>query len=160
MLLTSASVWILMGAFGHPSGAEKMMDRSPEIEQLVMEWFESASKGDPSIVDAHVSSDDRVRLIGSDPGEWFKGGPAVAAFLRGEVTNAGGAVSFQPGEIEAFSEGTVGWAITTVAISLPDGKHVSPRWTSVFHREDGVWKFVLTHASFGVPNDEVGWTYS
>ena len=83
----------------------------------------------------------------------------MAEFLRGEVEGAGGTATFAPTGTEAFSEGTVGWATTTVTISLPDGRHVSPRWSSVFRLEDGVWKFVQTHASIGVPNEEIGWVY-
>jgi adenylate cyclase len=135
------------------------MERSPEIEQLVTAWFLAASRGDASLVDAHVSPHDGVRLIGSDPAELFRGGDAVAQFLRGEVEGAGGGVSFTPADIDAFAEGSVGWATTTVTIELPDGKRVSPRWSSVFHLERGVWKIVHTHASIGVPNDEIGWVY-
>lgn len=135
------------------------MERSPEIERLVLDWFAAATRGDPSLVAAHVSPGEGTRLIGSDPGEVFSGGEAVAAFLRGEVEGAGGRATFRPEGTEAFSEGSVGWATTRVTILLPDGKHVSPRWSAVFHREGGVWKFVQTHASFGVPNDRIGWVY-
>ncbi|MDQ3156135.1 MAG: nuclear transport factor 2 family protein [Actinomycetota bacterium] len=81
-------------------------------------------------------------------------------FLRGEVDNAAGNVKFTPTETEAFEEGTVGWATTMLTITLPDGQHVSPRWSSVFHLEGDSWRFVQTHASIGVDNDVVGWIYS
>jgi ketosteroid isomerase-like protein len=136
------------------------MQRSSEIEQLVHIWFAAASSGDGSVVQRHVSSDEAVRLVGSDPAEWLQGGQDVARFLTGEVEGAAGNVRFTPSETEAFEEGTVGWAATKLTITLPDGKCVSPRWTSVFHREGGVWKFVQTHASIGVPNDQVGWEYT
>lgn len=136
------------------------MERSPEIEQLVRDWFEAASTGDASVVDERVSADPGVRLIGSDPQEWFSGGERVREFLRGEVTGAAGQVTFSPADVEAFEEGTVGWASTRLTITLADGAHVSPRWTSIFHREDGAWRFVLTHASIAVPNEAVGWQYS
>ena len=135
------------------------MDRSHELEQLVVAWFAGASRGDASLVDAHVSPSDGTRLIGSDPGELIRGGSAVAEFLRGEVEGAAGKAVFSPAAVEAFSEGTVGWATAIVTITLPDGKHVSPRWSSVFHREDGTWKFVQTHASIGIANEDVGWEY-
>jgi hypothetical protein len=111
------------------------------------------------VVDDYVSMDPTTCLIGSDPGEWFRGGEAVAKFLRGEVISAGGAAQFAPEGTEAFEEGTVGWATTNLTIALPDGRHISPRWSSVFHREDDTWRFVHTHASFGVGNDDVGWIY-
>ena len=70
------------------------MERSDELEQLVAAWFEAASRGDASLVDAHVSPSDGTRLIGSDPSELFQGGSAVAAFLRDEAETAGGNVAF------------------------------------------------------------------
>ena len=135
------------------------MERSPEIEELVEEWFAAASRGDASVVDRYVIADPAVRIVGSDPAEWIKGGDLAAEFLRGEVDGAAGEVTFTPSETEAYSDGDVGWAATKLTISLPDGKRIQPRWTAVFVRQDG-WKFVQTHASIAVPNDEVGWTYA
>jgi ketosteroid isomerase-like protein len=133
------------------------MQRSPELEDVVRAWFEAATRGDASRVDTLVSSGEGTRLIGGDPGERFSGGTAVAEFLRGEVQGAGGQAEFAPTETEAFSEGTVGWA--TTSLTMPDGKHVSPRWSAVFHQENGDWRFVQTHASIGIPNEAVGWVY-
>jgi ketosteroid isomerase-like protein len=135
------------------------MERSPELEQLVRDWFAAASAGDPTMVERHVSSDEDARLIGSDPAEWLRGGPNIAEFLRGEVEGAGGDVSFTPSETEAFSVGDVGWTATKLAIALPDGRRIAPRWSAVFVRADGAWKFVQTHASIAVTNDAVGWEY-
>jgi ketosteroid isomerase-like protein len=135
------------------------MQRSAEIERLVGAWFDAASRGDVSLVAAHVSPGAGTRLIGSDPVEVLRGGAAVAAFLAAEVAGGGGRSTFTPRDTEAFSEGDVGWATTFVTITMPDGKYVAPRWSSVFHREDNVWKFVQTHASIAVPNDAIGWVY-
>ena len=135
------------------------MRRSAELEDLVRTWFEAATRGDATLVDALVSPGEGTRLIGSDPGERFSGGTAVAEFLRGEVEGAGGQARFAPTETEAFSEGTVGWVTTSLTITMPDGRHVSPRWSAVFHQEDGGWRFVHTHASIGIPNEAIGWIY-
>ncbi len=134
------------------------MERSTDLEDLVVAWFEAASRGDASLVDRHVSLEAGTRLIGSDPNEWFAG-VQVADFLRGEAEGSGGKATFSPSETEAFSEGSVGWAATRLTITMPDGRSVSPRWSAAFHREDGEWKFVQTHASIAVPNDEIGWVY-
>jgi len=136
------------------------MERSTELEALVADWFAAATRGDGSLVDRHVSASDMNRLIGSDPAEWLRGLAEVARFLKGEVEGSGGEVTFTPSETEAFAEGDVGWATTRLTITLPDGARVHPRWSAVFHREDGVWKFVQTHASIAVPNDQIGWEYS
>jgi ketosteroid isomerase-like protein len=135
------------------------MERSSELEALVEAWFAAASRGDASLVLAHIADSEDTRLIGSDPFEVFKGGAAVREFLVGEIEGGGGQATFRPAETEAFSAGGIGWATTYLTITLPDGRSVSPRWSAVFQREDGVWKFVQTHASIGVPNDEIGWVY-
>jgi hypothetical protein len=46
--------------------------------------------------------------------------------------------------------------VTRLTVTLPDGRHVSPRWTAVFH-EDGQGRFVRTYASVAIPNAEIGW---
>jgi ketosteroid isomerase-like protein len=135
------------------------MERNGELEQFVADWFRAASRGDGSLVEQRVSESASVRLIGSDPDEVFEGGVAVRDFLLGEVEGAGGNATFSPADIEAFSEGSIGWATAHITISMPDGKHVTPRWTAIFRNEDGVWRFVQTHASIAVPNDEIGWVY-
>jgi uncharacterized protein (TIGR02246 family) len=135
------------------------MERSGEIEQLVADWFSAATKGDASLVSEHISPGADARVIGSAPDEVFQGGAAVVEFLTGEVKGAGGRVTFEPKDIEAFSEGSVGWAATWVTITMPDGRQISPRWSAVFHREEGVWKFVQIHASIAVPNEQIGWIY-
>ncbi|MGE0226887.1 MAG: nuclear transport factor 2 family protein [Dehalococcoidia bacterium] len=135
------------------------MEESSAVRQIVVDWFAAASSGDSSIIGRYVSADPRARLVGSDPAEWLQGGADIAAFLRTEVEGSGGAAEFTPADIEAYEEGTVAWAATRLTITLPDGASVSPRWTAVFHREDDGWKFVQTHASIGVGNDQAGWVY-
>ncbi len=131
------------------------MERSPELERFIVAWFDAATRGDPSLVDRHVSRQEGTRLVGSDPDEWF-GGPAAAEFLKNELQGSGGSVR-SLSDLEAFSEGTVGWAMTRFTLSFPDGSSVSPRWSAVFHKEDGQWRFVQLHASIGVTNEESGW---
>ena len=92
--------------------------------------------------------------MGTNPEEWLQG-ERVAEFLKEEVEAMGGNVTISAGDPEAYSEGSVGWGVTRPMITLPDGRSVSPRWSAVFHREDGEWRLVQLHASIGVPNEEV-----
>ena len=135
------------------------METSAELVQLVSDWFAPASRGDTSLIATHVSDSASTRLVGSDPDEWLGGGEAIAAFLRGEGEGGGGNVRFTPRDTEALAAGDVGWAATKVTIAMPDGRKVTPRWTSVFERHDGTWLIVQTHASIAVANDAIGWTY-
>ena len=135
-LYTEDAVMIVSGA-GKIGGREAMR-----------RWYREAFAVEP------------MRWLVYYPVEWLRGGRDVARFLAGEVEGAAGNVRFAPSDTEAFEEGTVGWAATKLTITLPDGKRFSPRWTSVFHQEGDVWKFVQTHASIGVANDQVGWEYA
>jgi hypothetical protein len=130
------------------------MHRSPELEDLVARWFAAATDGDGSVVDALVSVRPDVCLIGSDPGEWFRGGEVVAQFLRGEVTNAGGKARFSPDGTEAFEEGTVGWATTRLTITFPDGCRSWPmrsatrrRWMVSSQRRVRIWSSAFSARS-------------
>lgn len=128
------------------------MQASTELRTIIAGWFESVAKGDLSWVENHISHRAGVRLVGTDPAEWLEG-PQVAEFLREEVKALRGLIRVSPGETEAFQEGTVGWGVSYPILTLPNGKQFSPRWSAVFHREDGEWKLVQLHASVGVPNE-------
>src|SRR3712207_4031261 len=130
------------------------MEQSAELRDIIAGWFDAIARGDTSWVDHHVSRAAGVRLIRSDPVERLPGERA-AEFLNGEVQAIGGSVTISHGETEAYREGSVGWGVTRPTINLPNGKAFSPRWSAVFHQEDGKWKLVQLHASVGVSNEQL-----
>lgn len=137
----------------------KGRERSPEIEALVVAWFAAASRGEPSLARERIAPGPMTRLIGSDPDEMLRGGDAVRDFILGEIAGAAGRVRFEARNVEAFSEGNMGWAQAQLVISLPDGQRITPRWSAAFRLQDGIWRFVQIHASIAVTNDGVGWVY-
>ena len=56
---------------------------------------------------------------------------------------------------KATQRADIGWGAAAFTISLPDDLQVSPRWSAVFHRENGEWKAVQIHASVGITNDQL-----
>lgn len=128
------------------------MQASTELRALITGWFDSVVSGDQSWAERHVSRRAGVRLVGTDPAEWLEG-PRVVEFLREEVKALGGVVQVMAIETEAYREGTVGWGVANPVLALPDGRQFSPRWSAVFHQEDGDWKLVQLHASVGVANE-------
>jgi ketosteroid isomerase-like protein len=130
------------------------MQPSTELSRIIAAWFESVSKGDSSWADHYISRKDGTRLVGTDPNEVLAG-EQVAEFLKGEVQAMGGVVKVAVGEVEAYQEGSVGWGLARPTLTLPDGKQVFPRWSAVFHQEDGEWKLVQLHASVGISNEEL-----
>jgi ketosteroid isomerase-like protein len=136
------------------------MERCQELEEIIRNWFAAAAAGDASWRDRHVSKHADLRIVGTDPEE-FLDGDAAYQFLKNEAENVGGKVQVRVAEAEAFSEGSVGWGVALPVITLGDGATVSPRWSAVFHREDGGWKMVQLHASIAMGNREAfGDTFS
>ena len=130
------------------------MQPSSELSTIIAAWFESVVKGDPSWVDRYISRKAGTRLVGTDPNELLAG-EQVAEFLKEEVQAMGGVVKASVGEVEAYQEGSVGWGLARPTLTLPDGKQVFPRWSAIFHQEDGEWKLVQLHASIGISNEEL-----
>lgn len=130
------------------------MQASPELQDVISGWFKSVAEGDLAWADRHVSLRDGVRLVGTDPTEFLEGGK-VAGFLKDEAKAMGGVVKVSLALVEAYQEGSVGWGLAMPTLILPDGKQISPRWSAVFHQEDGEWKLVQLHASVGIPNEQL-----
>jgi hypothetical protein len=128
------------------------MKPSIELCTIIDSYFEAITTGNPAWTERHVSQGAAVRLVGTDPAEWLTGAQA-AGFLREEVKALGGVVRVAPGATEAYEEGSVGWGLTNPVLTLPNGAAISPRWSAVFHREDGDWKLVQLHASVGIANE-------
>lgn len=129
------------------------MEPSPELREIIVGWFEAAANGDVSVTPGHVSRQTGMRIVGTDPKEWLDGEQAYA-FLKEEAEGVGGKIKVVISDAEAFTEGDVGWGVARPIITLLDGAQVSPRWSAVFHREEGQWKLVQLHASIGVSNEE------
>jgi ketosteroid isomerase-like protein len=129
------------------------MQESTEIRDIISAWFGAVAAGEPSWVDRHLS--EQVLVVGTDPNEWLSFEQA-STLLKSEAQEFGAMqVKVSIGRAEGFHEGTVGWGIVHPTITFPNGKSFSPRWSAVFHQEDGQWKAVQIHASLGVPNEEL-----
>jgi hypothetical protein len=129
------------------------MERAPELAEVITAWFDAAVRGDTAWRDRHVSRRPGTRIIGTDPDEFLEGATAYE-FLKNEAQAVGGKIAVTIGHVEAFAEGSVGWGVAIPTITLPDGTKVTPRWSAVFHREDGDWKLVQLHASIPKGNAE------
>lgn len=130
------------------------MEKSRALASIIAGWFTAAAKGDAAYADKHLSKRSAMLLVGTDPKEWVRG-KAAAKFLTNEAKAMGGQIKVRVGKVEAYQEGTVGWGIANPAITLPNGKVFQPRWSAVFHRENGKWKIIQIHASAGVPNEQL-----
>ena len=129
------------------------MQPSPSLRALLQQaWQEIAAKNLAWLL-ASESREPGVRFIGTAPNEWvdLAGWEPI---MRASVENSSGKIPADL-EIEAFEEGTVGWAAYRWTFQMPNGGIISTRVTMVCHKENGEWKEVQFHASVGIPDDLV-----
>ena len=134
------------------------MERSAELRELCVALSEAHSRADAPFIERHVSRQEGVLSIGSDPNEWIEGERVLEAFkeaLQDDGVRSSPSEDDFVRELDAFVEGTVGWASSRFSWRRKDHREIPMRWSAVFHQEDGEWKLVQAHASVGVPNEEV-----
>lgn len=127
------------------------MERSPELRDLLLRFYEALASGDTSFIDRHFSSTEPARGVGTDPEEWWQG-PRVGGAWKEQMGAMGGTMSLVADDPEAYVEGSVGWVADRPTLQLKGGA-VRVRLTAVFHQEDGEWSLVQAHGSLGVPNE-------
>jgi adenylate cyclase len=130
------------------------MEPSEEIRRVVHRWLVANTEGDADAVMARISEQPGMLAVGSDNEEWWHA--AERAVWRRQIEDSGGfPLAWE--EIEAWEEGSVGWAATRMTIRPFDGSgdksHV--RATYVLHLERGEWKLVQVHWSLGRSNVDV-----
>jgi len=128
------------------------MESSAELADVIRGWFASVERADGLWLDRHLSRSPSLRIVGTDPAEWLQGESAVN-LLKADLEVLGGKAKIRVNEFEAYREGSVGWGVARPTITLPDGTQVSPRWSGVFHQEDGEWKALQVHASIAISNE-------
>ena len=132
-----------------------LMEPSEEIRRVVHRWLVANRDGDVDAVMVRISEHSGLLAIGTDPGEWWHG-PERAVWRR-QIEESGG-FPLSWGEIEAWEEGTVGWAGMAMKLGAVDGEGPSSqaRATYVLHLEAGEWKLVQVHWSLpGMANAEL-----
>ena len=132
------------------------MEHSDELRDLMLRFYEASTTGDLTFVDRHVSRQEGAAFIGTDPDEWWEGFEALREAMGAQSEAMGGMLQIVPGQIRAYSEGSLGWVIDRDALfRLPDGTEMPFRNTAIFRREDGEWKLIHAHSSIGVSNEEL-----
>ncbi|MGH2461999.1 MAG: adenylate/guanylate cyclase domain-containing protein [Candidatus Limnocylindria bacterium] len=130
------------------------MEPSEEIRRVVHRWLVAARDGDADGYAARISEHPGMLGIGTDDEEWFHA--ADIPVWRRQVEETGG-FPIAWDEIEAWEEGTVGWAASKMTIRpiSGSGAHSLLRGSYILHLERGEWKIVQAHWSLGIPNVDV-----
>ena len=126
--------------------------------------FEASLAGDADTVDALLSDRAGCIYINTDPDEWWDKATQMA-WMRETIKNAdlvdGGVrvgdstIRVEPGDYTVHVQGEVAWAEGTAKFVNEQGGERVARSTGVFVREDGGWRCVQSHASLGVPNQDI-----
>ena len=131
------------------------MEQSADLKEHMLRAYEAIAKGDISSLERHLSRQDGVLVIGTDPQEWWTGHSSIIRVFKAQIDELGGGIPIVAGDLQAYSEGTIGWVADRPKFRLPDDTETPCRVTAVFHKEGDGWKLVQDHLSMGVRNEEV-----
>lgn len=130
------------------------MEASEEIREIMLEVVRAFAEGDRAAWSRLWSSRSGVISLGTDPRELWEGYDTIVSLQSAQFAERGPLV-FAPGEVAAFHEGSVGWAVHATT-GVWGGRTLPSRFTAVFHLERGRWKLIHLHKSLGVLNEEFG----
>jgi hypothetical protein len=105
------------------------VEPSEEIRRIVERWTKSIAEGDADSILARLSQHEGTLIVGTDPAEWWHGQEAHAIWRR-QIEELG-VFPVIAVEIEAWEEGSVGWASVKETISL-EREAIEARGTYVF----------------------------
>jgi adenylate cyclase len=127
------------------------VEQSEEIRRVIERWTKAVSEGDHESALGRLSEHPGTLMIGNDPNEWWHGDEARAIWEH--QLEELGSFPVTSHEIEAWEEGTVGWASVKESITS-EGTSFNARATYVLHLERGEWKVVQVHWSLPKPHVE------
>ncbi len=119
------------------------MEHSEEIRRVIDRLLAAIHGGDVDSFARKMSEHPGVLVIGTAAEEWWH--QQDAAVWKTQIEETGG-FPFAWDEIEAWEEGTVGWAAANMTFAGPDDTFPF-RSTFVLHLEFGEWKVVQWHVS-------------
>jgi len=126
------------------------VEQSEEIRRVIERWTRAIAEGDIDCL-ARLSEHPGALIVGTDPAEWWRGTDTREVWGR-QIEELRGVFSVQADEIDAWEEGTVGWAAVKETISV-DGSPREARATYVLRLERGEWKVIQAHWS--LPQEKI-----
>jgi hypothetical protein len=125
-----------------------MQRESPEVRDLVLEFYRRMLAGDADGANDLISRDAATLMIGS-AGEWVQDQEA----LRSGRLPEGEGLEVGPAPV-AYELGDTGWFADQPTWIFADGSRAQMRMTAVLAREADGWRIVHAHLSVAVPDDE------
>lgn len=131
------------------------MEPSEEIRRVIHRWMIAISESDAESALGRLSEHPGTLTIGTDVAEWWHGQETRLIWGR-QIEELGG-FPVASDEIEAWEEGTVGWASVKFTLMWNE-QTFDARATYVLHLEHGEWKVVQIHWSLPEANEDLGMT--
>jgi uncharacterized protein (TIGR02246 family) len=133
-------------------GGADMTDRDEQaIRAVIDDAIDALNKGDAERLLQTLSMRPDAVHIGTDGDEWW----TSQQLADGVTEQASSGIQYVLDDVGIHVAGDVGWAESHGHFSNEAGGTRPVRWTSVFVRENGGWNFVQSHASIGVPDEEI-----
>jgi adenylate cyclase len=129
------------------------MEPSEEIRRIIDRLTNAIAEGDRESVLGRLSDHTGTLIVGSDPAEWWRGHETRAVWGR-QLEEFDGSFLVTANEIDAWEEGSVGWASVKETIEWA-GKTMEGRASYILHLEHDEWKVVHVHWSFPQPHIDV-----
>jgi len=132
-----------------------VIEENAEVKAVVTRWLSAVGSADWATTSNLFARSEGLRYIGTDFHEWWQG-PEVATVFAAHMASAPSfEIELEPGDVEGYSEGTVGWGAARVRVKFGDAEAVDLRHTSVLVLDAGYWRIVQAHNSVGTPNKDI-----
>jgi uncharacterized protein (TIGR02246 family) len=129
-----------------------MTDRDEQaIRAVIDDQIDALNTGDSERLLQTLSMRPDAVHIGTDGDEWWTSQQAADGVAEQGNSN----IQYVLDDVSIHVARDVAWAESHGHFSNQAGGARSARWTSVLVRENGGWNCVQSHASIGVPNEEI-----
>jgi SnoaL-like protein len=107
------------------------VEPSEEIRRVIDRLTTAIAEGDSESVLGRLSDHPGTLIVGSDPAEWWRGHETRSIWGR-QMEEFDGSFLVTSGEIDAWEEGSVGWASVKETIDW-GGKTIEGRASYILH---------------------------
>lgn len=128
-------------------------DDEKEIRAVIDSVTGALNAADAEKLDSLLSDRPGSAYIGSDPAEWWTKEEMVAD-IKAATSVGGSSIRGELDEVQVHVLGDVAWTESTGKFTNGKAERAI-RVTVVLVREGGQWKTAQSHASIGVPDEEI-----
>jgi uncharacterized protein (TIGR02246 family) len=128
-----------------------------ELSTLIRDWYYAASEGQMEQFLSAFAQDNDAVYFGTDPEEQWYGHDQIRSFFE-DLFRTYGKWTIMSKNLKVHQIGEVALFSDEVELSARYGESSiaqDARMTGALTRQDGKWKILQVHFSFGVPNSEL-----